>query len=174
MTEIARYMIPPTTMDGPAHTGGAEVEVRLLCDVVAEDISDGMGGPPVVLRTLKPADFAGPYRHSFRAESQPIPPAVLAACARAAEVESARLMDDGTWEDIARAVLEQVGRMLRMDDEASRLALGVAKLDLEKLARIGDELADEVAGGWSAGEEHHLVARWRGLREHYGPRGPTS
>lgn len=60
MTELVRYRIPVTTIDGPIVAAGEEVEVRLLGVIRAEGLSDGMGGPTAVIRSLEVRDFAGP------------------------------------------------------------------------------------------------------------------
>lgn len=169
MADLVRYMIPPTTMDGPAGFGrGDEVEVRLMCDVVVEGVSDGMGGPTALLRTLKPADFAGPYRRSFRAPPAPVPPVVVAACAEVLEAElKVTPESEVTPESMARVVLEQVGRMLRADDEASGLIIGVQRLDIEKLTRAGDALAETLAD--EVGHDAVTpVRQWREVRARYG------
>lgn len=164
--EFPRYRIPETTIDAPYFAQGAKVVLKLECTVAVEPHSAALGnGMPIVLRI---DDWAGPRRAEL--DPGPIPEALLAACAsRVADaLVMATLQSGGPADprDLAQAVLEEIGRRLHpSDSEAVTLVLGVARLDIEKLARAGDRLASEV--------DDRRAHEWVELRQIYGPKAAT-
>lgn len=168
MTDDVRYRIPETTIDGRRLPRGTEVGLKILAVTgTGADVTD---------RTLRICDWAGPWPepHDPVPNPDPIPQHVLEAAARAISWQIARNFDlsveDPTPEDMARAALEAAARLINTAGEASRLALGIARLDVEKLARAGDALADLADNRDAPAEAFGAVPAWRRLRELYGPR----
>jgi hypothetical protein len=158
--QFPRYLIPQVTIDGPRKTEG-ELEITLLCRaVVVPDDQKIAAGEPIQLRVI---DFGEP---KVERDPGPIPAELLAACAdRVSEVITSHFtesIEDPTPEELAAAVLLEIGRRLHPgDNDAVSLALGVAKLDFEKLTKTGDEMADALRRTDIDGFEE-LLATWKG------------
>lgn len=161
------YKLEPTTFDGPLVEEGAEAEVRLVVKVVeVPPAAARERGRPVMLRVT---DFAGPR---VDRDPGPIPRDLLEACAaRVADLimrHAMQAIEDPAPDQLATVVLEEIGRRLHPgDSDAVSLAIGVMKLDVEKLTKTGDEMAELLLPvahmlGKPLGEVMELLATWKG------------
>lgn len=132
------YEIRPTTIDGPPIPVGTEVGLKVLATIA------GVDG---IVLALRINDWAGPWVEQHNDPDPPvIHPRILDAATRAVERRTGEL---GDWTDVAdwprevaSTVLEEIGRRIHpTNDEATSLALGVARLDVEKLRKTGDQMA---------------------------------
>jgi hypothetical protein len=135
-----RYHIGATTFDGPRKTDG-EIVVQFWCRAVVVPVDEKLAaGEPIQLQVF---DFVGPR---VERDPGPIPEELLDACAlRLREKWDLTPVGENapTARDIAQVVLEEIGQRLHpSDSEAASLAIGVRRLDVEKLTKTGDEMAE--------------------------------
>lgn len=162
--QFPRYRVPETTFDGPlVPDGTTETEIKFWVRVgEIPSAADRAEGVPIPLKVF---DFTGP---KVERDPGPIPEELLAACAE----RLSQQWDSGepaTARDVAQVVLEEIGRRLHPGDhDAVSLAIGVLKLDVEKLTATGDWMAGFIRGlidgGLITGQPPavEMLATWNG------------
>ena len=165
--ETVRYHVPAVIIDGPPLSIGDQAAFK-----VHGTIEPGPADAPAsgVMVTFRIGDWAGPWLERLDDPDPPaIPDRIIDATASAIE-QAARASDpEATDAELARvfahAAIEGMARLVwPTRDEAASLALGVYRLDVEKLRTTGDAivecLRDHADGPDSRLRE--LVALWRG------------